>query len=53
MLCFSACKEDRALLGSNPSADTGPEAGGEFVIHGSPTSLIDLLEFVSFVHILL
>ncbi len=36
MVCLSACAEDRALLGSNPSADTGPEAGGEYVTDGSP-----------------
>ena len=33
---YSAWAEDRALLGSNPSADPGPEAGGEFVLDGSP-----------------
>ena len=53
MVCFGACAEDRALLGSNPSADTGLKAGGEFVIHGSRTFLIDSLEFACFVHNLL
>ena len=32
----SAWAEDRALLGSNPSAVPGPEAVGEFVLDGSP-----------------
>ncbi len=53
MLRLSACTEDRALLGSNPSADAGPEADGEFVPHDSPCFSIEVCTTFPPSHILL